>query len=186
VGFEDVDEYARRLISSKAKQLVGKAGFTESDREDIEQELMLDLLERLPSYDPTRGSKHTFIARVVDHRIARLVERRTAAKRDRGRPVLSLSELMGLEDARLERRSATIEEGGKAIYRRRGEARDLALDLAELLDDLPHELRGLCERLRTQSVSDISRETGVPRSTIYGWIRKLRGAFSERGLDQYL
>jgi len=186
VGVEDVDEYARRLISWKAKQLVGKAGFTESDREDIEQELTLDLLERLPNYDPSRASKHTFIARVVAHKIARLIERRTAAKRDHSRAVVSLSELVGLEEVHLEPRAATVEEGGTGAYRSRAKSRDLAFDLAELLQNLPEELRTLCERLKTQSVSDVCRETGVPRSTIYEWMKRLRGSFSERGLDKYL
>jgi len=42
------DEYVARLVRIKARQLVGRYGFTESDREDIEQELTLHLLEGVP------------------------------------------------------------------------------------------------------------------------------------------
>ena len=48
MGFENrydgIDDYAVRLIKHKARQLIGSAGFTESDRDDLEQDLMLDLL----------------------------------------------------------------------------------------------------------------------------------------------
>jgi len=49
--YEGIDEYAVQLIKYKARQLVGRVGFTESDRDDLEQELMLDLLRRLPKYN---------------------------------------------------------------------------------------------------------------------------------------
>ena len=55
--YEGIDEYAVRIIKHKARQLVGRAGFTESDREDLEQEMMLDLLRRLPKFDPKRAGQ---------------------------------------------------------------------------------------------------------------------------------
>ena len=39
---DGIDPYAAGLIRFKTRQLVGQAGFTASDREDIEQELILD------------------------------------------------------------------------------------------------------------------------------------------------
>ncbi len=53
----EFEPYAEQVIKAKAKQLVGRYGFTESDREDIEQELRLRILRRLQDYDPERGSK---------------------------------------------------------------------------------------------------------------------------------
>ena len=62
---EGIDEYAVQIIKFKAKQLVGRVGLTDSDREDLEQEMILDLLQRLPKYNPDRAQRNTFIARVV-------------------------------------------------------------------------------------------------------------------------
>ena len=59
-----------------------RSGFTESDRDDLEQEMMLDLLQRLPKYNPDRAQRNTFIARVVEHKIATLIEARKAGLRD--------------------------------------------------------------------------------------------------------
>ena len=36
------------------------------------------------------------------------------------------------------------------------------------------------------SVTDVSRETDVPRSTLYGIIGKVRAAFKDAGLEDYL
>ena len=44
----------------------------------------------------------------------------------------------------------------------------------------------LCRRLGVETVSEISRDTGIARGTIYEWMRKLRGIFEEAGLKEYL
>ncbi|MFM2007984.1 MAG: hypothetical protein RLZZ09_3639, partial [Pseudomonadota bacterium] len=62
-SYADFDCYADKLIRHKARQLVGKAGFTEDDRPDIEQELALDLLQRLRHYDAEKAKRSTFMAR---------------------------------------------------------------------------------------------------------------------------
>lgn len=48
-----LDVYAEACIKHKAFQLVGQAGFTADDLEDIEQDLRLHLFEQLEKYDPT-------------------------------------------------------------------------------------------------------------------------------------
>lgn len=181
-----IDDYAKELIRIKALQLIGKGGFTESDREDIEQELTLDLLERLPQYNPERASEHTFMARVVDHKIARLIERRTAAKRDRTRTVVSLSRPVDADEGRQEPLAATVEEGGRGTHVSEARLRDLALDLTEVLGGLPKQLRTLCELLSEGDIREAAEEMGVTRRTIYRWIERARGHFEDAGLDEYL
>jgi len=182
VGFEIVDGYAKWLVGYKAKQLVGKAGFTESDKEDIEQELILDLLERSSNYDPDKSRRHTFVAWVVENGVARLLERRQAAKRDQQRIEFSLNETMRDEEGGETERSATIPDP-------RGETArlcDLVLDVGELLQALPPKLRSLCEGLKVQTVSEISQQTGIPRSTLYESIYKLRRQCRSKGIDEYV
>lgn len=58
---EHGDDYATWLIQQKADQLIGRYGFTKSDREDIEQELTLALLERWDQYDPVRGNPNNVL-----------------------------------------------------------------------------------------------------------------------------
>jgi len=54
--YDGLDEYAVKLIKHKARQLVGRAGFVDADRHDLEQDMVIDLLRRLPRFDPTLAS----------------------------------------------------------------------------------------------------------------------------------
>ena len=56
-----VTEYARTLIRVKAKQIVRRPGFSRSDQEDIEQDLVVHLLCQAERFDPERGSLNTFM-----------------------------------------------------------------------------------------------------------------------------
>jgi len=189
--YEGIDEYAVRIIKHKARQLVGRAGFTASDRQDLEQEMMLDLLRRLPRFDPKRGSRKTFIARVVKHKVATIIEARKAGKRDYRLRACSLNDRLENDDGGSIERQETIDQD--EYLRRTGrlsrpaaELRDLCIDLGRVMASLSPELRTLCQRLQTESVTEISRDTGIPRGTIYEAIKKLRAVFEDAGLRDYL
>jgi len=188
---EAVGEYAVQLIKYKAKQLVGRVGFTESDREDLEQEMLLDLFRRLPKYNPKRAQRNTFIARVVEHKIATIIESQKAGMRDYRLCRCSLNDRFEDEEGGSVERMETINQ--EDYLRRTGkssrptsELRDLSLDVYEAIKKLPPELRELCERLDTDTVTEISRDTGIPRGTIYESIKKLRAIFEDAGLKDYL
>ena len=188
---DGIDPYAAGLIRFKARQLVGKAGFSAWDREDIEQELTLDLLRRLPKYNPKRAQLNTFIARVVEHRLASLIEAQKAGIRDYRRCRCSLNECFEDADGRSVERVDTFDQEDY-LLRTGGQSRPseelsaLAIDVAAVLEGLPHELRNLCRRLQAETVTEISRGTGVPRGTIYESIKKLREIFKDAGLRNYL
>ena len=59
-----------------------KAGLSCDERQDVEQEILLALLEREPRFDPARGMPSTFTGVVSMHRAAELTE---AIVRDRKR-----------------------------------------------------------------------------------------------------
>ena len=186
-----IDEYAVQLIRYKSGQLAGKAGFRVSDRDDLEQELVFDLWRRLPRYDPARARRNTFIARVVEHKIASLIEAQKAAMRDYRRCRRSLNDRTEDADGRSLEREETIDQDDYMLRigarsRPAEELHDLAIDVAALLETLPPELRELCRRLEAETVSEISRATGVPRGTLYESIRKLRKICEEAGLKEYL
>ena len=188
---DGIDPYAAGLIRFKARRLVGKAGFTASDREDIEQELRLDLLRRLPKYNPKRAQRNTFIARVVEHRLASLIEAQKAGIRDYRRCRCSLNECFEDADGRSVERVDTFDQEDYLLRtgaqsRPSEELNRLAIDVAAVLETLPPELRELCRRLKAETVTEISRDTGVPRGTIYESIKKLRGIFEDAGLRNYL
>ena len=188
---EGIDEYAVQIIKFKAKQLVGRVGLTDSDREDLEQEMILDLLQRLPKYNPDRAQRNTFIARVVEHKIATIIEARKAGLRDYRLCNCSLNEHLEDEECGSVERMETIDQEdylrltGK-LSRSTAELRDLSIDVRQAIEKLLPELRELCRRLGIDTVTELSRDTGVPRGTIYESLKKLRANLEAAGLKDYL
>jgi RNA polymerase sigma-70 factor (ECF subfamily) len=183
------DPYAALLIRLKAKQLVGRAGLTQSDRQDIEQELHLDVHRRLPKLDEGRAKRTTFIRHVVENRVATLLAERTAASRDYRRCEASLDEPLegDDEDGTL---GDTVDQ--ERYLRRDGVAegdddrrRDLRLDLSAALEGLPPDLRDLAVQLKTASAPEVARRMGIPRRTFRDRISRIRAHCERVGLAIY-
>ncbi|BBO66363.1 hypothetical protein DSCA_02930 [Desulfosarcina alkanivorans] len=189
--YQGIDDYAVRIIRYKARQLVGRVGFTESDRQDLEQEMVFDLLRRLPKFKPERAQRNTFIARVVEHKVATIIEAQKAGMRDYRLCSFSLNDRFENEEGGSVERIDTINQDdylqrtGK-LSRPISDLRGLSIDVRSAVEKLPPELRKLCKRLQVESVTDISRDTGIPRGTIYESIKKLRTLFEDAGLKDYL
>jgi len=188
---QGIDEYAARVIRHKARQLVGTAGFTKSDREDLEQEMMLDVLQRLPKFDANKATHKTFVARIIERKISKLLRHQASEMRDYRRESYSLDERIDDGDGSTVARGETIaqEELDRRLGRRKRsdqEEWELAHDVAATLARLPEHLRRLCELLKTGSISEAAREMGVPRTTLNDHVKKLREIFEDAGLRDYL
>jgi len=189
--YQGIDDYAVRIIKYKARQLVGRVGFTESDRQDLEQEMFFDLLRRLPKFKPERAQRNTFIARVVEHKVATIIEAQKAGMRDYRLCPCSLNDRFENEEGGSVERIDTINQDDYLqrtgnLSRPISDLRGLSIDVRSAVEKLPPELRDLCKRLQVESVTEISRDTGIPRGTIYESINKLRTLFEDAGLKDYL
>jgi len=175
IGF---DCYADPLIRHKARQLVGKAGFTEDDRADLEQELALDLLQRMPRFDPDKAKVTTFMTRVVEHRISTLLAARHAQCRDWRLNQVSLN--------------APVDDSDQAedlIHFVPHDSEDVRvmenrLDMERMLASLPDEQRQLCEQLKEHTMAESARILGLPRSTLYGRLNSIRECFAAGGFGR--
>lgn len=187
-----LDGYAREVIRHKARQLIGKYGFSRDDYDDLQQEMMLDLLRRLGKYDPSKAGLSTFVARVVDRKVSTLIRHQRQEKRDYRRHVCPLDAQVEDQDGQQRGLDEVLSQDAFdeeiARYDRpEAERIDLRLDLSLVLDELPEDLRHLARRLQTRTVAEIARELGVPRSTLYEkGIACLRKIFEDNGLREYL
>ncbi|NQT19507.1 MAG: RNA polymerase subunit sigma-24 [Planctomycetes bacterium] len=186
-----ISDYAARLIRHKARQLAGKAGFTRSDTEDIEQELAVDLLERLPKFDSAKATKNTFSACVIERKISNLIRHRTQQMRDRRRESFSLNDLIKDDNGAAVERGLTIdhEDAGfrRGTRRRtREEEEHLRLDVSLVISALPSDLGKLAELLKTHTITQAAEKLGVPRTTLYGAVERLRLLFEQACLGDYL
>ncbi len=183
--------YTTGFIRKKVRQLIGRAGFTRSDVESLKQELYLKLLKHFPAFDPEQSHPNAFITTILERFIANLLRDRRAEKRDH-RLICSLNVTIGCEDGRQVEISETVtdrEDNARRCRTSRSpqDEAELRMDVAELLGKLADESRNVCQRLMAgDSVSQIARDIGIPRTTLQDRIRKLRDRFEEDGLKDYL
>jgi len=146
-SYEGIDAYAANLIRNKARLLVGKAGLSESDRPDLEQELMIDLLERMKRYNPAKAKKTTFMARIVERRIASLLEKRFAQRRDCRLCKVSLNEpaasSFGESLERGDLMSIDLHSSAKTGEPLERRSSDMQIDMEVVIASLPEQLRDL-------------------------------------------
>jgi DNA-directed RNA polymerase specialized sigma24 family protein len=62
----------------------------------------------------------------------------------------------------------------------------VAEDVATAIASLPEPLKDLAERLKHQTISEISRDLGISRSTLNHRLVRLRQRFEAMGMREYL
>lgn len=154
-----VEPYASRLIAFKARQLSRCPGFSLGDRKDIEQELWLALLIRLPQYDARRASESTFVARVIEHAVVTLLRHRRAEKRSPAREECSLDDPVLDADGRVVPRHETTPEAASEP----GRLRDLERDVAQVVAGLSDDLRAAALALAFGTQNSVGPELGISR-----------------------
>jgi DNA-directed RNA polymerase specialized sigma24 family protein len=185
-----IDDRLRNFVRKKARQIVCKIGRSAGDPEDLEQEIWVLLLPRLPRYDPAIGPPGAFIHTVVNRIAANLLRGRCAQKRDR-RSEQSLSVLVRTHDGSLAEWAQTISQDSQD--RRLGkntrsdeERCQLLLDLDEVLTRMPSiggELAGL---LKHMSLSAAARKLGRSVNKTRISVSLILRRFEEAGLRDYL
>ncbi|APR99009.1 RNA polymerase sigma factor [Wolbachia endosymbiont of Folsomia candida] len=130
--------------------------FAHESLEDIEQELFCEVLPFLDQYDEKRSSYNTFIAKVTQCRARNLLRSQSSAKHQITFGVDdSLPDCKHLESGMIAR-----------------------IDVSEMMSRLPKSYRNICELLKIFNISEISKMTGIPKTTIYNVIRQIRSRFS--------
>lgn len=188
---EQLTEYTMTLVHCKARQLVGKAGYTPDDIKDIEQDLIQDLLERLPKFDPAKATLNTFAARVVERRLCNLLRHRHTEMRDPRREAFSLNEEVETDDGPMERHETIgqeeIDPFTGRCHQPAAERVHLQMDLDAIIAGLSPELRQIADLLRTLSVAEVARELGISRRTFREkHMAQLRAIFAASRMDDYL
>ncbi len=189
VGLSD---YALDVVHHKAQELIGTAGYTPDDLDDIKQELVADLLARLDRFDPARSTYATFVTRLVERKISNLIRYRQSERRDPRREAGSLNDRIDDAEEGGDPQLAVVSQDEHDLrtgkHRRPAAERGrLALDIEAVLADLPADLRRAAVLLTTFSVAETAREMGIPRSTFRcNHLVRLRGFFMKKRLDAYL
>ncbi len=189
----EVVAYAKTTIKLSARKLIGKCGITAADLEDIESEMMLDVLQRLPKHNQRRWSYKTFIPRIVKNKSHHILRSRCTEKEcyfryaqsmdvqyeietEEGNTFLTLHDIISAKSLR----------GGGDLTGCQSD--DLRIDLASVISNLSDIQQQCCHAIMNEEqVSKIAKEHNMPRSTFYKRvIIPIRQAFKEAGLEEYL
>jgi DNA-directed RNA polymerase specialized sigma24 family protein len=176
------------IIRRKVGQIIGQAGFTFQDREDLEQELLTRLIQSLKSFDPAQAHRNAFVTAVVERDVASILRDARAAKRDHRRRVTlkvsaSLADQEGSSDPLNElsedaRRPSTAAGTAELI--------DLCIDLRSVLEKLPVALREFACARMSKTMTELARESAVPRTSLYHLVPELRQHLEAAGLRDYV
>ncbi len=177
-------EYAKSLISFKARQLKRKRVFRRESPQDVEQDLTTYLLSRAHLFDPTRASANTFADRVIQSGIAMMLRDRVRQKRAPELDNISLEQSSpGSDEEAGSMRDALTEAD---LRRRLGTASDperaeLNEAVRELLQSLPVEDQRICILRMTGTNESVARELGITPRQVRDALDRLRKRFEAGG-----
>ena len=167
-----------RHIRNAARRLASTGSVPGMDREDIEQDLILDLWHRRRAFDRSRASFRTFADRIVAHRIATLTSptARTQAERN----------IAWLDAPTGDDKGSTLAETLRDPATPTDIDLGLALDVRRFVAALTPALRRCCKILVEPNVAEAARAARLRRSAVYEGAGRLRVLATATGLQDYL
>ena len=153
------------------------------------QELTTHLFYSLKQFDPEKSDRKSFSTTVVERQVAKLIRFQSAAKRN-SRNVQSLNVKVEMDSQTVD----MVETLSNREYdaRRCTSTRDpvqqleMSHDMEAVLARLPFDLLELAVQLKQKSLTQIAKETNVPRSTLRKRVAELREIFESENLRLYL
>ncbi len=182
------NEYARTRIRVAVQRLGRRLKLSRADREDVEQDLWVNLLEQAQNFDPERGAINTFIDRVVRSAVAMKIRHHRRDKESVKRRIVSLDG-PSTEGASDTAPAATRVPDDHHATRTGSVAHDSIAAIEDreayerALESMPEELRALCERVATQTQSQIVDELHIGKRTIRKKLREARVYFENAGIE---
>lgn len=185
-------QYVMTLIEVTVHRTVGRYRLTESDRDDLKQQIAMEVVRRRAKFDGGRAQENTFLARLARNALADLIAARKASNRDYRREDGSLDAWQQDASGDWELRGETITEddADRRLGRPgmpREELRDLAIDLADAASRLSPRLREIFEHYAVLgSAREVAKATGLHHSSVYDALKQVKQHFEVAGLDVYL
>lgn len=145
-----------KRVEIKAKEIVGKAGISPDEIDDIVQEIYLSLFEKFHMFDSSRGKISTFTNKVIDSKIADIIRSRRARKNKLENLGCSIDECK-FEETSIANVLMSAEEHNP----------DLKLDVETIISGLGHLEKIVCRMLMEGfSQKSIQRVLKLSRSSL--------------------
>lgn len=184
------EAFTNGLIFRKANQLARRGELDAMDVEDIEQEIRMHLVRRLPQFDPSIGHWKNFVTSVVERFVCDLLRNHGSQKRG-AVPPQSLSGLERIDDGETIGGAGALTEADGDLRqqvdrRSSSDLHDLNHDLAVVISRLTPDQQRLLELLADHSLIEAAEIMGVPHQTLSDRRSRIAEVFDEAGLRDYL
>jgi RNA polymerase sigma factor (sigma-70 family) len=156
----------------QASLLVRRGAFVADDWPDLNQEILLDLLRRIPKFDRSRGEWQAF-ARTIARNHATVL----AARNRHRRSEVSLDELQRVRGESLDLADPRQPEMMKGLL--------FALDTQRVIAGLPPNLRALALLLGNMPITEVCARMGKSRSRVHQMTCQLRDEFVRAGFQPH-
>ena len=180
---DDIETIIREADAA-AQRLRRKLCLPVCEREDLGQDLLIDLLRRLPAFDPSRGSIGAFANIVLRNQSSRIAMRHHRQRRAQGGSLLSIE--VPLAGAREPVGDTLTEDDGLAAWHGQtccaAAVTELHHALQAALARLPVEDRRFCAALAHRPVTALAAEGFGSRSALYRRLADLRHVLTVHGL----
>lgn len=182
------DKFTTQFVRRVARELIAEGFYPESDLEDVMQDLLTHLIERLPKFDPDKGRWSTFVRMVVRCYATSLKRHQMAECRGRDIPHHSLAiTIQGPDGEKTELANTVVED---EYYRAYGhdfpsdEARFvLDSDVEAVVASLSPAEQDLCRRLMAKPPAQVAKDLGISRTKLAAEMQQLRERFRASGFD---
>ncbi len=179
-----VDDAAMRAIECTVGRAIRRGRFKACDFKDLVQDAVVELLENLDGFDPTRSSWSTYCTLIARNFVGRKAKRKGVQEQvDSLQDSVDSGDDTPLEEV-VENRHLSGRCGCPAISDQ--ERIELREDLPDFLDRLPEPLREFGQSyLENSQYSKVADSLGVSRFTVYRRRNLLRQFVAEESLHEY-
>lgn len=153
---KDWDQALEQMVCIRAACMARRLGLNATDRDDLRQDLRVQLLRALPRYDAARASPSTFASRVLDKACLHCM-----------RQIMGQQRRASAARAELAHQHRRTEGGADHAWEQRE-------DLREVSHLLPDRLGYLFGHLARQSPRQAAKVLGVHHSRVYRDLEAIR------------
>lgn len=186
---KELVEAAQNEAKHAAIKLTKSLRLSQDDREDLEQNLILAVLEKADSYDESRASVRTFVGSIINGAVLHEVRgRKRASNRELVNASLDYEVFDGEEMIPTHEtmdRATHLERLGRSIQDP-FEMADVKSDLTEVISQLSPEQQSLVSALSETDAQAAAKKVGISRRAMYQHIGKIRNIMSDCGLRVYV
>jgi len=166
-----LDDFALRRVSYRAKSLADQLRLSAEDREDLQQDMIVTLLEAATAFDPAKAGHHTFIERILDRFSMRFLRDAVGRQEHACWDPDAYDELEDEEPIDRKAAPAILED---------------RLDVRSVIDQMPAELQLIALTvMKCGNVPEAAEALGMTQTGFQCQLERMREYFSKAGFDPF-